>query len=57
MPYLTEGLIDVCKKIPEDPVDYLSNFLLKKADEIDEAILKEREEVALAKIENKKLKF
>ena len=36
VPHLTEGLIDLCKTIPEDPVDYLANFLLKKADEIDE---------------------
>lgn len=36
VPHLTEGLIELCKKIPQDPVDYLSNFLLKKADEIDE---------------------
>lgn len=43
VPHLTEGLIDLCKTIPEDPVDYLSNFLLKKADEIDERIIKERE--------------
>lgn len=44
VPHLTEGLIELCKEIPDDPVDYLSNFLLKKADEIDEKILKEREE-------------
>lgn len=57
VPHLTEGLIDVCKTIPDDPIDYLSNFLLKKADEIDERIMKEREQAALAKIESKKLKF
>ena len=51
VPYLTEGLIDLCKTIPEDPVDYLANFLYKKADEIDEKLLKEREEVAAAKQE------
>lgn len=57
VPHLTEGLIDLCKTIPEDPVDYLSNFLLKKADEIDEKIIKEREEAAAAKAEAKKHKF
>ena len=57
MPQLTEGLIDLCKDIPDDPVDYLANFLLKKADEIDERIIREREEAAAAKLEQKKLKF
>ena len=57
VPHLTEGLIDLCKDIPEDPVDYLANFLLKKADEIDEKIIKEREEAAIAKMEAKKLKY
>lgn len=36
VPFLTQGLIDVCKKVPGDPVDYLADFLLKKADEIDQ---------------------
>lgn len=57
VPHLTEGLIDLCKDIPDDPVDYLAKFLLKKADEIDEKIIKEREEAALAKLEAKKNKF
>ena len=57
VPHLTEGLIDLCKDIPEDPVDYLAKFLLKKADEIDEKIIKEREEAALAKMEAKKHKY
>ena len=57
VPHLTEGLIDLCKTIPEDPVDYLSNFLLKKADEIDDRIMKEREDAAASKLEGKKLKF
>ena len=57
VPHLTEGLIDLCKDIPDDPVDYLANFLLKKADEIDEKIIKEREEAAIAKMEAKKLKY
>lgn len=57
VPHLTEGLIDLCKKIPEDPTDYLANFLLKRADQIDEKILKEREEAEALKLEAKKLKF
>lgn len=36
VPHLTEGLIDLCKKVPLDPIDYLSEFLLKKADMIDQ---------------------
>lgn len=35
VPHLTEGLITLCKKVPADPIDYLADFLLKKADEID----------------------
>lgn len=57
VPHLTEGLIELCKKIPDDPVDYLSDFLMKKADDIDEKRMKEREEEAAAKLEAKKLKF
>ena len=57
VPHLTEGLIDLCKDIPEEPIDYLANFLMKKADEIDEKIIKEREAAAAAKLEAKKLKF
>jgi adenylate kinase len=51
VPHLTEGLIDLCKDIPDDPIDYLANFLLKKADEIDEKIIREREEAAATKLE------
>jgi adenylate kinase len=57
VPHLTEGLIDLCKDIPDEPIDYLADFLLKKADEIDEKIIKEREAAAAAKLEAKKLKF
>jgi hypothetical protein len=49
VPHLTEGLIDVCKQVPEDPVDFLVEFLNKRADEIDAKLLKEREEAAAAK--------
>jgi len=36
VPYLTQGLIDLCKKVPEEPGEYLADFLIKKADEIDQ---------------------
>lgn len=36
VPHLTEGLIDLCKKVPENPTEYLANFLLERADFIDE---------------------
>ena len=35
VPHLTQGLIDLCKRVPTDPVECLADFLLKKADEID----------------------
>jgi adenylate kinase len=36
VPHLTEGLIEVCKKVPEDSIDHLANFLLERADQLDE---------------------
>jgi len=30
IPTLTEGLIEVCKQKPEDPVDYLAEYLFQK---------------------------
>lgn len=36
VPYLTQGLIDLCKQVPEEPGDFLADFLMKKADEIDQ---------------------
>ena len=54
VPHLTQGLIDLCKDIPDDPIDYLANFLLKRADEEDEKIIKEREAAAAAKAEAKR---
>ena len=44
VPYLTEGLINLCKEVPDDPTDYLANFLLNKADELDAEEAKKREE-------------
>ena len=31
IPTLTEGIIEVCKIKPEDPVDYLAEWLLKRS--------------------------
>jgi len=36
VPHLTEGLIELCKKVPQDSIDYLANFLLERADLIDD---------------------
>lgn len=57
VPHLTQGLIDLCKKIPEDPVDQLANYLLAKADEIDKKKIQDREAALKAKIEAKKAKL
>lgn len=39
VPVLTEGLIEICKVMPEDPVDYLAEYLFAHAHEIDSQIL------------------
>lgn len=36
VPSLTEGLIEICKVLPEDPVDYLANYLESHAAQLDE---------------------
>jgi hypothetical protein len=53
VPHLTEGLIELCKKVPEDAIDHLANFLEARADEIDEAIVKKRQEEYRLKMEQK----
>lgn len=50
VPHLTEGLINLCKETPDDPTDFLANFLLKRADEIDDEILKQRDDEIRKKI-------
>lgn len=35
IPTLTEGLIETCKVMPEDPIDYLAEFMFKAAPSID----------------------
>ena len=44
VPHLTEGLINLCKEVPDDPTDFLANFLLKRADEIDEDLIRQRDD-------------
>lgn len=34
VPILTEGLIEVCKITPEDPVDHLAEYLFKRSLEV-----------------------
>jgi hypothetical protein len=43
VPHLTQGLIDICKTVPKDPFDFLADYLLLKADEIDKMRVAERE--------------
>lgn len=31
VPILTDGLIEVCKRTPGDPVDFLAEYLFKRA--------------------------
>jgi len=35
VPHLTEGLIEMCKVLPDDPVDYLANYLENHATNTD----------------------
>ena len=56
VPFLTQGLIELCKKVPQDPVENLAEFLLKKADEIDNKKIKDREAALKAKLDAKKAK-
>lgn len=31
IPILSQGILEVCQKCPEDPVDYLAEFLFEKS--------------------------
>ena len=31
VPILTEGLLEVCKRTPDDPVDYLAEYLFRRS--------------------------
>jgi adenylate kinase len=35
MPTLTKGLIECCKAKPEDPIDYLAEYLFKNNPQVD----------------------
>jgi len=39
VPHLTEGLIQLCKEVPEDSTEFLANFLFERADLLDEKVL------------------
>jgi hypothetical protein len=54
VPHLTEGLIQLCKEVPEDSTEFLANFLFERADQLDEKVLAEREEAMRKKAEEKK---
>jgi len=34
VPFLSEGMIDVCKIAPLDPIDFLADFIYKKSNEL-----------------------
>lgn len=34
IPVLTEGMIEVCRVCPTDPVDYLADYIFKKSNEV-----------------------
>lgn len=57
VPHLTQGLIELCKKVPQDPVDALADFLLAKADEIDAKKLRDHDASVKAKLEAKKTRM
>jgi len=31
VPILSQGILEVCQKLPDDPVDYLAEFLFEKS--------------------------
>lgn len=57
VPHLTEGLIQLCKNVPDDPTDFLANFLLERADQLDEEMMKKRDEEIKAKMNEKTKKI
>ena len=54
VPHLTEGLIKVCKEVPQDPTEFLANFLLQRADQLDDELMRKRDEEMKAKLSEKK---
>ncbi|CDW80676.1 dpy-30 motif family protein [Stylonychia lemnae] len=51
--HVMQGLVELCHKVPVDPVDFLADYLLLKADEIDQQRLIEREADVQTKGHNK----
>eukprot|EP00347_Sterkiella_histriomuscorum_P003365 403364574 len=51
--HVMQGLVELCKQVPGDPIDYLADYLLLKADEIDQMKLQEREAEIKLKMEEK----
>jgi len=52
-PHLTQGLMELCKKVPEEPGEWLAEFLRRRADEIYQKRIQEREAAIKAKLEAK----
>jgi hypothetical protein len=38
MPTITEGILEVCKNYPEDPVGALADFIYKSMEESNEGV-------------------
>ena len=38
IPFLTEGMVEVCKVVPIDPIDYLAEYIFKKSNNLKTAI-------------------
>ena len=51
--HVMQGLVDLCKQVPSDPLDYLADYLLLKADEIDQQKIQEREAEILERMQQK----
>ncbi len=56
VPHLTQGLIELCKKVPKEPGVFLADYLFRRADEIDQQKIQEREAAIKAKLEAKNQK-
>ena len=38
VPTLSDGMIDVCKISPLDPIDFLSDYIFKKSNELHQEV-------------------
>jgi adenylate kinase len=34
VPILSQGILEVCQKLPDDPVDYLADFLFERSAQV-----------------------